>query len=151
MKIRSIAICRIEHEGKLFLFEGYDPKKKETFYRPLGGGIEFGELAKDAVVREMREEMGTEIAVTGNAEVFENFYEFNGQPGHEIVFVLPAEFTDKSFYEDRVFTGSEGGAAFSAVWVPVSEFIEGKRILYPAGLVESLTEAYPQLIKPTPK
>jgi hypothetical protein len=41
-KIRPIAICVFRHKDRILVAEGYDPVKKQTFYRPLGGVIEFG-------------------------------------------------------------------------------------------------------------
>ena len=42
-RVRTIAICVFKKGGRIFVAEGYDPAKQETFYRPLGGRIEFGE------------------------------------------------------------------------------------------------------------
>ena len=47
--IRPIAVCVVRNNDNILVFEGYDPVKKETFYRPLGGAIEFGEHSKSAV------------------------------------------------------------------------------------------------------
>ncbi|MEZ4517114.1 MAG: hypothetical protein R3C44_09860 [Chloroflexota bacterium] len=43
--IRPIAICLFSHNGRVLAAEGYDPIKQQTFYRPLGGTIEFGETS----------------------------------------------------------------------------------------------------------
>ena len=48
-RIRPIALCVFRQEEHILVFRGYDPKKDQTFYRPLGGGIDFGETALDAV------------------------------------------------------------------------------------------------------
>jgi 8-oxo-dGTP pyrophosphatase MutT (NUDIX family) len=138
MKIRSIAICWIEHNDHIFVHECYDPTKDQTFYRPLGGGIEFGETAKEAAKREFQEELKTDISVDDNYQVYENIFTFDGKPGHEIVFMLKAKFKDSSFYEQRDFIGDEGGTPFTAKWVHISEFTSGKRILYPDDFVNSL-------------
>ncbi len=42
-RVRPLAICVFRHHDRILVMEGYDPVKKEHFYRPLGGGIEFGE------------------------------------------------------------------------------------------------------------
>lgn len=150
MNIRNIAICRIEKDDHLFVLEGYDPKKDETFYRPVGGGIEFGERAKDAAIREFHEELNTTITVNDQFQVFENIFEFNGQPGHEIVFILDAQFTDLSFYERKVYIGNEGQAEFKAMWIPMSEFIVGKKILYPTGFASTLSKSNTHRSSPYP-
>ena len=51
MNIRPIVICVFSFNGRVLIAEGYDPTKRQIFYRPLGGGIEFGELSQDALVR----------------------------------------------------------------------------------------------------
>ena len=42
-RIRPLAICVFLNNNRILVAEGYDPIKQQTFYRPLGGGIEFGE------------------------------------------------------------------------------------------------------------
>jgi ADP-ribose pyrophosphatase YjhB (NUDIX family) len=59
-QILPLAICIFQNGDQIFVGEGYDPVKQETFYRPLGGGIEFGELAEETIHRELREEVGAE-------------------------------------------------------------------------------------------
>lgn len=145
MSIRNIAICKIEKDDHIFVLEGYDPNKDETFYRPIGGGIEFGELAKEAAVREFQEELNTNIVVGSNFQVFENIFEFNGKPGHEVVFILDATFEDSSFYENREFVGNEGSDTFKALWVHIDEFTSGRKILYPEGFGSSLEKSHKTL------
>ena len=82
-----IAICVIRREERLLVFEGRDPTKPETFYRPLGGGINFGEIGHEAVARELREEIGAEIENVRYIGMLENIFKFGGQPKHEIVLV----------------------------------------------------------------
>ena len=56
MKIRPITICLITHQDRMLVFEGHKDDGS-VYYRPLGGGIEFGEKAVDAAVREVEEEL----------------------------------------------------------------------------------------------
>lgn len=42
-RIRPLAICVFRHQDRILVAEGYDPVKDEHFYRPLGGGNEFGD------------------------------------------------------------------------------------------------------------
>ena len=50
--IRPIALGIAKKDNKILVGIGYDKVKKQTFYRALGGGIEFGETSKDAVIFE---------------------------------------------------------------------------------------------------
>ena len=69
-KIRVIAVSVFQNAGRILVFKGHDPVKGETFYRPLGGAIEFGETSQQALVREIREELGEgdpQPAIPGHA------------------------------------------------------------------------------------
>ena len=59
--IRPIALCLFRREDRILVSTAYDSVKKDYFCRPLGGGIEFGERGAEAIVREIREELGAEI------------------------------------------------------------------------------------------
>ena len=48
-------------ENKILVSEGNDKVKNETFYRSIGGGIEFLENSKDALKREFKKELNIEI------------------------------------------------------------------------------------------
>lgn len=104
----------------------------------MGGGIEFGESAADAAIREFKEEMNTDIEVGSYLHTFENIFIFNGKPGHEIVILLSATFKDRSIYEMDDVGCCEEGADFVAKWVHKSTFINGTNILYPNGLCDYL-------------
>lgn len=134
MNIRNIVICLIENNGKIFVGEGYDEIKDETYYRPLGGGIDFGEKSEDTAIREFREEMDTEIEVISYLHTFENIFTLNGKAGHQIVLMYSAKFKDKSLYDLEEVTCDENGLKFVAKWVHKDEFLAGEKILYPDGL-----------------
>lgn len=140
MEIRNIAICLISNDDKIFVSEGRDEVKNETFYRPLGGGIEFGELAGETAIREFKEEINAEIEVLSHLHTFENIFTWNGNYGHQIVFLLSAEFKDLSFYDRDNIVCNEEGVDFIAKWVKKSEFIEKRKTLYPKGLSEYLLQ-----------
>ncbi len=118
--------------------EGYDPLKKQTFYRPLGGSIEFGERAQDALKRELMEEANAEITNVRYLGTLENIFTYNGEMGHEIVLVYEAEFVDRTFYEHEWLECHEdSGIPFKAVWKSLDEFgVEGP--LYPDSLPDLL-------------
>lgn len=140
--IRPIAVCVVRRGGDIFVFEARDSVKGETFYRPLGGGIEFGERSDQAVRREMKEELGAELLNEKLIGVLENIFVYEGKPGHEIVFVFQADFADRTLYNRELSMGREdNGAQFPAMWKPLEEFASGRAILYPEGLAELIWEA----------
>lgn len=136
-KVRAIAICVIRNREAIFVFEGYDSIKQQTFHRPLGGTIEFGEHSSQTVVREMKEEINAEIKNLRYLGALENIFIHEGQTGHEIVLVYEGDFAEQSMYDKVIVMGEEDdGGQFKAVWKPLEDFIAGKAPLYPVGLLE---------------
>ena len=139
-RIRPLAICVFRRaDGAILVAPGFDPIKQQRFYRPLGGEIEFGERAEDAVRREIREELGAEIEDVRLLSVDENIFTYLGAEGHELVWTFEARFTDASFYEREVVECREGESAFEAHWAPLEVFRSGGTRLFPEGLLETLT------------
>ena len=137
-RIRPLAICLFRHNDHILVAEGYDPVKKESFYRPLGGGIEFGEHSEQTIHRELMEEIGAEVSELKYLGTLENIFVFNGVPGHEIVQVYDGVLKDSGLYEQAEIEGHEAdiGASFKAIWKRISEFVEKKSTLYPSGLLK---------------
>jgi len=142
--IRPLAICVFRYGDKILVFEGFDPLKGETFYRPLGGGIEFGETSAETVRRELMEEISAEVKDLVYLGTLENIFTFNGLPGHEIVQVYDGALVDADLYEQAVIVGHEADVEepFQAVWKHLDEFGPGQAILVPNGLLELLTKLW---------
>jgi NUDIX domain. len=60
-QIRALVLCLFRDQDRILVFRDHDSMKQSDYYRPLGGGIEFGETSREALIREMREELGAEI------------------------------------------------------------------------------------------
>lgn len=140
-KIRVIALCVFRNKNRILVFKGHDSVKNEDFYRPLGGAVEFGETTKQAVRREIREELKTEIKKPVLLGIAENTFTYEGEPGHEIVYIFDAHFKDKSLYHKetlQAFEGENDEIRFEPEWVKLSS-VEKKQIpLYPDGLLDLL-------------
>ena len=137
---RPLAICIFRKEDQVFVGELYDASKDEVFYRPLGGTIEFGEPAREAVKRELQEEIEAEVINLRYLGALENLFTHEGEFGHEIVLVYEGDFADKAFYEaESVRAQEDDGMTFTARWKPLQEFREGKAPLYPDGLLRLLS------------
>lgn len=140
-QIRPITICIIHKGDSILVFEGYDHVKDQTFYRPLGGGIEFGEASLDALQREFQEEIDAKLINLRYFRTLENIFSCYGEIGHEIVIIYNGEFADKSLYSKDIIVGQEdNGDAFKALWMPIANFEMGRFPLYPNGLLELLQE-----------
>ncbi|KAA0955793.1 NUDIX hydrolase [Sporosarcina sp. ANT_H38] len=135
--IRPLVICLFRSGNSILVFEGYDPLKGDHYYRPIGGGIEFGETSIVALKREVKEEIGAEITKPKYLGTIENIFTFNGDIGHEIVMVYDAAFVDTSFYSKASFEGQEDdGTIFKLLWIPLKEFQNGNLRLVPETLLE---------------
>jgi len=140
--VRVKAVCLFLHEGLLLAIDGFDPTKQQRFWVPVGGRVEFGETSRDAIIREVREELGAEITDLRQLGVRENLFTFDGEQGHEIVFVYEAQFTDPQMYETEEIQGLENGEEFTAHWIdPFAP--EGDRPLYPEGLPDLISREAP--------
>jgi len=136
--IRPIAICVFQRQDKILVFEEYDFVKKQTFYRPLGGGIEFGETSEEAIRREMMEEINAEVTDLKYLCALENIFVCNGKPGHEIVMVYDGQLVNPGMYEQAEMSGVEAdGNPLRVLWKRLDEF-SPESPLYPDGLLEIL-------------
>ncbi len=139
-----LALAAIAHQGRLLVSKGYDSVKRETFYRPFGGRIEFGERAADAAMRELREELGVEIVRPLYLGTLESIFTYAGEPEHEIAMIFVCDLADRSLYRRESIDGSLGkdGKRFRGLWMPLAEFASRRAILYPDGLLELLGRLY---------
>lgn len=80
----------IIHNNKVLLHRN----TQDTYYALLGGRVKFGENSADAVRREIREELGKEVEITGYISTVENFFEIKGKKYHEIMFIHKVEFVN---------------------------------------------------------
>lgn len=138
-KIRVTVKCVFLHDDRILVKECFDDEKQELFYRPLGGGVEFGEHSADALKREIKEELGADITLPEFIGVLENHaFTFRGEPGHEIAFIYDAKFLEPAFYRMPEVPVDENGVACKAIWKPLSFFIRKEAPLFPEGLLELL-------------
>lgn len=139
--IRIVALCLLRRGAQFLVSVESDAVKGDAFCRFLGGGIEFGERSHEAVVREMQEELGVELANVRPFATLENLFVYNGQTGHEVVFVFEADFADRSLYEQESLTAYEAevDAAFTAQWLSLRE-MDAQGIRFVPEALRSLVE-----------
>lgn len=105
-----MALIRRPRDGALLVSEHADPAAA-PFHRPLGGHVEFGEYALDAVNREFQEEIGQRLTGVRLLGVLENIFRWEGATQHEVVFMFAAAFADQSAYEiqeQRILDEADG-------------------------------------------
>lgn len=138
--IRPLALAVFRDGPRVLVEDSEAWDRRDWFYRPPGGGVEFGERAIEAVRREMREEFDAEVRDVRLLGTLENIFEYHGRPGHEVVFVCEARFVDSTFYAAERIVGTEGaGIRIEAIWLDVSQPLD--RPLYPNGLLELLVDS----------
>ncbi len=139
--IRPIVICLFRRGSRILISEAYDAAKGDYFCRPVGGGVEFGEHSREAMLREIREEIGAGVENLELVGVLESIFRYEGEQGHEVVFVYDAEFQDKGMYERSEIQGyeSEIDARFVARWQSLEELKEKDTRLVPEGLADLIS------------
>ena len=128
-EIRPIVLGLAVKDNKLLVSEGFDNVKKQTFYRCLGGGIEFLEKSTDALKREFKEEINIDIVIKDLLGISENIFTYEGKNAHELVFYYNINILGKDYKEEYVVTDDNGQT--KAVWIDINEFKNGNKILYP--------------------
>jgi len=141
-RIRPLALCVFRRDDKIFVSQGFDRLKDSTFFRPIGGAIEFGERGHETIVREVMEEIKAEVTDIHYLGTLENIFEHEGNPGHEIVLVYDGRFVDDKLNDDAIVVRGEDDNVmlFDAMWKPLDFFHEDDTPpLYPDGLLDLLS------------
>lgn len=141
-RIRPIALGLIEHQGHIFVSQGEDPKTKESYYRCLGGGIDFGETSQTALTREFEEEVQAELTDIEYVTCLDNIFTFNGKPSHELIQLFRARFVDDSFYQlNEKFPLVEGDRTTQAIWLAARRVLTGECRLVPESCIRFLSSS----------
>lgn len=133
-----MVVIRRPRDGALLVSEHTGPPGG-PFHRPLGGHVEFGEYALDAVHRELQEEIGQHLTGVRLLGVLENIFEWDGALQHEVVFMFAASFADEAAYEipeQRILDDADIGTR--VIWRAPAVTSPP---LYPAGLADLITQA----------
>ena len=128
-EIRPIVLGIAIKNNKLLVSEGYDKIKKQTFYRCLGGGIEFLEKSEDALKREFLEEINVNININNFIGVSENIFTYNGKNAHELVLYYDISIPNEYYKNEYTVIDDHGES--KAKWIDIDEFKNKEKILYP--------------------
>ena len=139
-KIRFLVLGLIRDGNRILLSKGYDPVKQDTFYRALGGGVDFGETSYDALKREFQEEIQAELSNIKYLGCIENLFTYNGQPGHEIVQLYQCDLADPKLYQLEQLEVIEAEDKHLAFWLDIEECKSGKYRVVPEQFLEYLTD-----------
>jgi ADP-ribose pyrophosphatase YjhB (NUDIX family) len=139
--VRPIAIGIVRRREELLLMAVRDENDAIKGWRPVGGTIEFGERAADALKREFGEELGVNIVDPTLLAVMENLYTHNDAVGHEIVFVFETSLMDAIQYTRETFSFEDGGERNEVRWITLSHFLHEEGVLFPIGLLDRLMKS----------
>jgi ADP-ribose pyrophosphatase YjhB (NUDIX family) len=132
LNYRVAGVC--VHDGHVLLHT----EEKDDFWVMPGGRPHLYESSRDALIREMDEEIATRVEVLRLLWVVENFFEYVGEQWHEIAFYYQMSLPEGSPHRDVgvAFTGKEGDVTLLFHWFRIDE-IEKVR-LYPTFLRSAL-------------
>ena len=118
VRVKALAVVLDADRSRHLVFRARN-QAGQDFHRPLGGGVEPGERAAEAVVREIAEELGATFRPEALLGVVENIFELDGQLGHEVVFLFTGTLAEADIVppEGRVF--HDNGDPGWAEWRPV--------------------------------
>ena len=128
-EIRPIVLGLAIKNNKILVSEGFDKVKNESFYRCLGGGIEFLEKSKEALKREFLEEINVDIIVKDFLGISENIFTYQGKKAHELILFYSIEISDENYQEEYKVIDDHGETI--AKWIDIDEFKNKNKILYP--------------------
>jgi 8-oxo-dGTP pyrophosphatase MutT (NUDIX family) len=137
-QIRVLALGLIRNGDRTFLSEGFDPVKQQTFYRAMGGGVDFGETSYDALKREFQEEIQAELTNIKYLGCIENLFVFNGKTGHELLQLFECDFVDPKFYELDQLEFAEGERKKTALWMDIKTCKSGELRIVPEQFLDYL-------------
>lgn len=114
---RSCAV--VINNGKVL----FQKRKNDKFWALPGGKIEVMETTKQAITRELNEELGiTDILVGDIISVTENFFEINGKKIHQYIFTHKVEFNDSRYNKiEGTFDGTEEGKDVIFTWIKLED------------------------------
>lgn len=117
VRLRAAAIIRRSGQVLLHRAEG------DRFWALPGGGIEPGECAAQALVRELQEELHTLVVPGALACVVENFFTLAGVSHHETGLYLLAEPASGSLLERSAgpYQGTEGHRRLEFAWFEMAD------------------------------
>ena len=135
-EIRPVVLGVAKKHNKILVSKGHDKVKNETFYRCIGGGIEFLENSKDALKREYQEELNADIKIEEFLGIFENIFTYNGKSAHELILFYNVSIEDAD-YKERYHV-VDGDVEIEAFWVDIDKFINKELKIYPEIVLDYL-------------
>lgn len=119
LNVRAAGI--IIHNNKILVHKNIN----SDHYALLGGRVKIGEDSENTLKREIQEELGKEIEITGYISTIENFFEMKGSKYHEILFVYKVEFANEEDKKiEHTLKNVEGEDYLQYEWIELDKIDE---------------------------
>lgn len=105
----------------------------DGYHRLIGGSVQLGEFHRDAIVREVHEELGAAIQKLDFLATVDNVFRMDGSLGHEVVFLYSGRLEPPPVTANATLTESDGSVV-PVVWRSFHEPDESLP-LYPTAAV----------------
>jgi ADP-ribose pyrophosphatase YjhB (NUDIX family) len=130
-RVAGVAI----HDGKILL----DRNSRNSYWVLPGGHPEMMESMRDALVREIKEEIDEDVEIIRMIWVVENFFH-KRQDIHELSFYFLIQLCPESrlLQSDGPFYGEEHDSRLTFQWYPLDETALDNLPLYPSFLSQAL-------------
>jgi len=120
------------------VLRGEDPGEGRVFHRLIGGSVEPGERAAEAIIREVAEELRATLVEPRLLGVLENIFTFGGELGHEVVFVYAGRLAEGDVVPPGGGWYDDVGIPMWVEWRPMDAGASDTLPLYPDGAEELL-------------
>src|ERR687891_1359306 len=138
--IPPCAFAFVRESDRLLFARFIDPDDGSTYFRPLGGGIAFGETGEQAVRREFREELAVDLGYVRHIGFLENLFEMGGRSYHELCLIYLASPDGWSIdrFDGYVIPESVGPGGDETAIVKSLDEVGTTFPLYPEGVIDLL-------------
>ncbi len=134
-RIRPTSLVVLRRAKEILVIRSTGPGG-EPFLRLPGGGIEPGERAVQAAVREVREEVGATLLNARLLGVVENLFRTgNREPVHELCFVMSGDLAE-SGVQRTGWSGLVLDTGQPLTWLPETDLRDGSTPFYPTAVLD---------------
>lgn len=148
IRVKAMLIAR-SADGSRHLVSINPPTSENPlgYHRLVGGSVELGETHREAIIRQVDEELGARILELTHLGRIENIFRYNGELGHEIVALYSGILDPAPALEGGTLTESDGSTV-PVVWRPVDDADE-KVPLYPREANDWIRDALKAVSSPS--
>ncbi len=140
--MRKVALAIIRKNGRYLVEKFKDKASGLYFYKLMGGGIEENESPQNALAREIKEELKSDINIISEPLIYKDSFLYLGIQREIEAYIMEANFRQERDYAfTQKFVYSPEGIFLSiAMWKSPAEIIAEKLELYPRPVLERLSD-----------